>query len=232
MKEPSLKFIVVLLGIPLLVAAADWAWSQGPVSKYKSDGPSAYYEIQDTFAQSMASGGITSFGNRRAYVEISEAEALNTAGISGTYYQLNFEISVSMNSGGYGYAFGSGPIPADRVTFDKPANHNLSLNVDTNTLDSPFYKYQYGNIPVQFPNIDLRWTRTDNDWYRWEGHQINEIGNNLVEHLQGSGVHYFTIPTGSITLPDVNLPVWSTYMNGWLGSQKTSSTLMERVPKE
>jgi hypothetical protein len=230
MKEPSLKFIALLLALPLLVAAADWAWTQGPVAKYKSDGAFAYYDIQDTFGISMGTG-VTILGNRHANVQIREAEALNTVGISGAYYQLNFEISVSTTNSGSGYARGSGPIPSDCVTFDKPVNHNLSLKVDTNLLPPPFSKYKGGNIPVAFPNIDLRWTRTDNDWYRWEGHQVTEIGDYLVEHSQGTGVRYFTIPRGSVTLPDIGVPILYTYMNGWLGSEKASNMLMERVPK-
>ncbi|HYK91271.1 MAG TPA: hypothetical protein VE398_21045 [Acidobacteriota bacterium] len=229
MKEPSFKFIAVLLGLPLLVAVADRAWTQGPVTKYKSGGASAFYEIQDTFAQEMMGSGVIFLGDRRAYVQITEAEAMNTVGISGTYYQLSFEVSVSTGDG-YGYAYGSGAIPAESVTFGKPVNHNLSLKVDTSLLPPTFYTYKYGNIDVGFPNINLRWTRTDNDWYRWEGHQITEIGNNLVVHQQGSGVRYFTIPTGSITLPDVGLPVWSTYADGWLGSEKSTNTLMQRGP--
>ncbi len=229
MKDPSFKFLVVLLGFPLLIAAADWAWTQGPVTKYKSDGVSAYYEIQDTFGEEMGTG-VAYLGDRRAYVAISEAEAMNTVGISGTYYQLIFEVTVSTNSG-YGYAYGSGQIPKECVTFENPTNHNLALKVDTSLLPSPpFYRYSYGDIPVRFPIIDLRWERTDNDWYRWEGHQITDIGPNLVQHSQGSGVRYYTVPTGSVTLPDVGLPVWNTYVNGWLESRKSSDTLMERVP--
>ncbi len=229
MKEPSFKFVAVLLGLPLLVAAAERAWTQGPLTKYKSGGVSAFYEIQDTFAQEMMGSGIVYLGDRRAIVQITEAEAMNTVGISGTYYQLSFEVSVSAG-GTDGYAYGSGAIPADSVTFDKPVNHNLSLKVDTSQLPSTFFVYKYGNIDVEFPNIDFRWTRTDNNWYRWEGHQINEIGKNLVVHQQGSGVRYFSVPTGSITLPDVGLPVWSTYVYGWLGSEKSTNTLMQRGP--
>ncbi len=226
MKEPSFKFIAVLLGLPLLIAAADWAWTQGPVVQYKSGGAAAYYEIQDTFGEALTTG-IVYYGNRQASVSITEAEALNTLGASGTYFQLSFSISVSTNSG-YGYAYGSGAIPTQCVSFEKPVNHNLALKVDVNTLPSPpFYRYSYGTIPVEFPAIDLRWDRTGNDWYRWEGHQITAIGDYLVQHTQGSGVHYFTVPTGSITLPDVGLPVLDTYVYGWLGSEQSSTKVLE-----
>ncbi len=232
MKEPSFKFIVALFGLPLLIAAADWAWTQGPVSKYKSNGVSAYYEVQDTFGEEYVGSGIIVRGSRRATVSIDEAEALNTVGISGTYFQLNFEISVSSDTG-FGYAYGSGQIPAKCVTFEKPVNHNLILKVNTNDLPSPpFYSYSYGTIPVNLPIIGLRWDRTDNDWNRWEGHQITDIGTSLVAHFQGSGVRYFTIPSGSITLPDVGFPLIGSYQNGWLGSQKSATTILERVPKK
>ncbi len=228
MKEPSFKFIVVLLGLPLLVAVADWAWTQGPVLKYKSDGVFAYYTIEESLGEQLSSGVITT-GSRRAYVQISEAEALNTVGISGTYYLLNFDVAVYLGTGS-ARAFGGGPIPAQSVTFDKPANHNLSLKVDTNLLGDPFFRGRSGTIPIDYPYIDLTWKRTENDWYRWEGHQIREIGFNLVERSQGSGVRYFTIPSGFVTMPDYGMIVLNRYVDGWLGSQKATTTLIQRLP--
>ncbi len=227
MKGISIKVIAVLLGLPLLVAVADWAWTQGPVYQYRTDGVSANYVIEETFAESVGTG--TVFSSRRASVDVSEgAEAMATGGISGPYFWLNFNVSVNTPSGS-GYAYGSGPIPAAYFTFDKPVNKNLTLTVDTESLALPFYKNRYGTIDVPFPIIDLTWTRTGNDWYRWEGHRVSEIGI-LVEHSQGSGVRYFTIPMGTITMPDLGLPVWSTYMDGWLGSEKSRVRVMQRGP--
>ena len=151
-----------------------------------------------------------------------------TGGISGPYYWLNFSVSIDTPSG-YGYAYGNGPIPAHYVSFTKPENHNLTLTVETESLASPFYRYRYGSITVPYPNIDLTWTRTDNDWYRWEGHRVTEMGN-LVEHSQGSGVEYFSLPTGTFTLPDVDFPLLWTYTDGWLGSEKARVTVMQRGP--
>ncbi len=223
MKSPSFKIIVVLLGLPLFVALADLAWTQAPLSKFKTNGVSAYYEIQEFFSESEGS-----YATRYAYVSISQGEGLTTLGISGPYYNLNFQVSVSTTTG-FGSMYGSGPIPVQYVSFDKPANHNLSLNVDTGILGDPFFISQYGDIPIQNPVIALRWTRDDNNWYRWEGHQIQEFGN-LVEHSQGSGIRYYTVPTGSITLPPVDLPLAGTYMSGWLGSEKSTIWVLQRGP--
>ena len=229
MKTPSLKILAVLFGLPLLVAVADWAWTQGPEYRFRSDGVYANYTIEESFQESA--GTFTAYSYRRAYVEISQgAQAMATGGISGPYFLLNFQISVERPTG-YGYAYGSGPISASYVTLDNPVNQNLSLSVNTQSLGPPFYKYSYGTIPVQFPNIDLRWTRTNNDWYRWEGHRVTERGT-LVEHRQGSGVEYFAIPTGTITLPDIGLPPQWVYMDGWLGSQKANTTVIRRGPPQ
>lgn len=226
MRNPSLKMIVVVLGLPLLVAIADWAWTQGPVYRYRNSGVSAYYEIEDTFGESMGTGVV--MGYRRAHVDISEgAEGMATGGISGGYFWLSFEVYVSTPSGS-GSAYGNGPIPEQYVS-TKPGNRSLSLKVDTNLLSYPFYKDQYGDVPVQFPNIDLYWARTEDDWYRWEGHQVREMGN-FIQHSQGSGVRYYTIPLGTITWPDVDLPVMWTYRYGWLGSEKALNMSIWRGP--
>ncbi len=227
MKGPSFKMMITLLGLPLFVALADWAWTQGPVYKYRTAGVSAYYQIQESFEESV--GSLTTYGVREAYVNLSEgAEAMATGGISGPYFQLNFQVSIS-TSAGYGSAYGNGPISAKYVTFDSPAKQSLTLNVDSNLLDYPFYKNQSGTILVQFPSIALTWTRSENDWERWEGHRIQDMGN-LVLHSQGTGVYYFTIPTGTITLPDIPAPVLWTYAYGYLGSQKALNWTVQRGP--
>ncbi len=226
MKNPSLKLIVALLGLPLFVALADLAWTQGPLYKSRTNGAQAYYNIQESFSESE--GTFSGYANRSAYVEISEADGMATGGISGHYFNLYFEVSLSKIEGS-GYLYGSGPISDQYVTFDKPENHNLSLNVDTSLLPYPFYLYQSGNLVIQPPVIQLRWTRSNNDWQRWEGHHIQEMGN-LIQHSQGSGVYYFTIPTGTITLPPVDLPLLWTYMYGYMGTQRSSNWLVQRGP--
>ncbi len=228
MKRLSFRLILVLLGLPMFVALADWAWTQGPVFKYRIDGASAYYFTEDDFEGFTENGYL--YGNRSATVNLTEgAEAIGTGGISGPFFVLDFQVSVS-TSEGYGSAGGSGPISAQYVTLAKSDNRGLSLTVDTNLLEPPFYRYQYGDIPVQFPTIELRWTRANNDWYRWEGHQIQNLGF-LFLHAQGSGIRYYTIPNGAITLPDVGVPILWSFSDGWLGSQKGWTWYLQRDPK-
>jgi hypothetical protein len=227
MERPSLKVFVALLGLPLLVAVADWAWTQGPVLKYQSDGVYASYHLYEETAVEWT-GDDPVYSYREADVSISEgSESMATGGISGRYFWFNFSVSVGTPSG-YGGVGGSGPIPADYVT-EKAGKRTLSLTVNTDLLEEPFYKYKWGEIDIQFPEIDLSWTRAGNDWYRWEGHRVADIGN-LVEHYQGSGVEYFSIPTGTITLPDIGFIEW-VYMDGWLGSRKARTTVIEHRPR-
>jgi hypothetical protein len=227
MRLPSMKVVLVLLGLPLIVAVADWAWTQGPVSTYKNTGPIAYYSLQEDFAEGMGSGG-SYYGNRSVYVEVSQMEMMGSGG-TGTAFRLYYDISISTRDG-YGDRYGSGLIPASCVTQPKPENQNLMLKVDTNLLTDSFYSYTYGDIEIPAPEIDLYWKRTGNDWNRWEGHQVREMGA-LVEHSQGSGVQYYTIPTGSVSVPDVGYPVVWTYMNGYLGVDRSKSTLIQRGPR-
>lgn len=227
MKAISLKTIAVLLGLPLCVAVADWAWTQGPVFQYRNDGVFAYYQSRDTYGEFVGSG-VVIYGNRSATVQITEsAAAMATGGVSVPHYRLSFSVSISTTTG-FGAVSGSGPIPVEYVTSTRP-NHDLALLVDTGLLGPPFFKSQFGPINIPYPTIDLRWERSANDWYRWEGHQVREIGD-LIEHSQGSGVRYFALPSGTITTPDPGLPILSSYMDGWLGSEKTKIMAVQRGP--
>jgi hypothetical protein len=228
MDRPSIKVFVVLLGLPLLVAAADWAWTQGPLYKYRSDGIYASYHVyEETAVDWTVDPPVYSY--READVDLSEgSEEMSTGGMTGRYFWFNFSVWVETPDG-YGQVGGSGPISADYVT-EAAGNRALALTVNTGLLEEPFYKYSWGNIEVPFPEIDLTWTRSGDGWYRWEGHRVANIGRFLIEHSQGSGAEYFSIPTGTIMLPDIGAIEWA-YADGWIGSRKTRTTLIERRPR-
>ncbi len=231
MNRPKLGIIAVLLALPLIVALADWAWTQAPVYKYRSNGAAAQYLYDEPFFEEPSEGmgtGTTYLGYRSASVYLNEAEENYGSGPY-RYFWLEFSISVSTASG-YGYAQGYGQIPEGFATLDK-AGRNLALQVDIATLPDDllyFYKEKGGNIDVAYPEINLRWLKTSDTWQRWEGHQLRHIGM-LLDHLQGTGVQYSAAVTGSITLP--YLPGYgSPNSSAWIGSQKSMESVLLRGP--
>ncbi len=228
--RPKLGVVIALIGLPLLVAMADWAWTQGAV-KYKNTGVNATYQ----FYQSLYDGDGNYAGERNAWVNVTESEAVGSFGPY-RYYQLQFDVSVHVygmstnGEYGYGYASGYGEVPAEAVASEKPEGRSLSLRINTDTLDFPFYKYKYGTIDVPYPDINLNWRRTNEGWNRWEGHQVHH-GEGFMIHSQGNGSSNMAQVVGSITLPEVP-DLWGdvAYVDAWIGSERTINTFVRRGP--
>ena len=53
----------------------------------------------------------------------------------------------------------------------------------------------------------MRWDRTNNEWYRWEGHHKDMVDNFLSILEQGKGTEYMAeISAGIYPLPEPNFP--------------------------
>lgn len=220
------RIAIALVGIPLLVVLADMAWSQGP--DFQSKGSYARYQYKETYyVEVMGSFGsyYTSVGSRSANVYVSKVEGMSSFGPYDAY-QITFDVNVSTMYDESGYAYASGTIPESLISFDNPKNHNLTLNVDTADPALGLYKYQYGNILLEYPEINLRWDRANNNWYRWQGHRMENYGDYVV-HSRGNGTEYWAEIAGEImplfepTFPDPSAVTSQIYIEAWLGDQQS-----------
>ena len=237
MKRIRFGFVFALLGIPLLVAVADRAWSGGPVLDIRTDGVYASYQYSEPiYTEGMGSFGpfLNYIGTRDAYVYVTEAEGMSSAGTY-HYFNLSFELYVSTTYG-FGYMRGNGQIPTGCLSFDQPKNQNLTLTVDTSDPSLSLYTYTYGDIPIEPPYINLRWDRLNQDWYRWEGHRVQKA-EGFVIHSKGSGVENGAAITGGVfPLPDPNLPpdlsyfFGTPYFSARLGTQKARDKIIPLGP--
>jgi hypothetical protein len=156
-------------------------------------------------------------------------------GTGGTQWRLNFTLRKIL----YGpptnqvQLTGSGPIPVNSITLEKPKGKHLALYVDVAALPIPpdpmgFSKSKTWSPPsptppnpaidMNFGVIDLQWEWTNDLWNKSEGHSVIDFGN-YWQHQQGFTEQNAALVWGSV-FGFAILPVDIGYPPGRIGQTK------------